>query len=301
MKNKNALVPINQLPPDAQSKINKLAIIDIYKDEAKQKIKADSTDINYYIDTWIKTKRSKYTRIFYAREIKAFREWCDSIGRNPILCTAHDVDNYIIFLGQKYKNNSVRQKIWICSSFYSALSRYGVIQSNPFNNCPIPRKEYKKAREGSFVMTAGELLTITVEARQSAPWLIPVIFFLSTYGLRIGALFTVEIEKKYFTVVEKGNRQRRIPLLPGSKKVISGNKPFEKLVRITVQVAIKRITKRLFMSGKIRQAYSCHDFRHYFAAELYKSTRDIVGVKNALGHSSLATTDIYLQGIGVMK
>ncbi|MBN2443110.1 MAG: phage integrase N-terminal SAM-like domain-containing protein [Spirochaetales bacterium] len=90
--------------------------------------------INYYIKLWIKTKKSPYTRLFYSREISAFISYIKSQGINPVLCNAIHVDNYIIFLKEKYSNNSVRQKVSICSSFYSTMKRYGVITLNPFSN-----------------------------------------------------------------------------------------------------------------------------------------------------------------------
>ena len=41
-----------------------------------------------------------------------------------------------------------------------------------------------------------------------------------------------------------------------------------------------------------------HDFRHYFAKQLYEKTKSVVAVKTALGHSNIAITDTYLNSLG---
>ena len=147
----------------------------------------------------------------------------NSQGINPVLCNAVNVDNYILFLKDKYKNNSVRQKISICSSFYSTLKRYGIININPFYNCPLPKKEYKKAvktdhEKTSPIMNQAEYNAIINELeiraslkgkssrvtnfRKSAKALLPLIHFMATYGLRIGAIQTISLHEDSFTVTE---------------------------------------------------------------------------------------------------
>ena len=84
--NNDTIIPLDQLPADLQEKIKKYAMIDIYKDKAKEEIKAKNMDIDYYIDLWLKTKKSKYTRLFYSREIVAFKDYMNSQGINPVLC-----------------------------------------------------------------------------------------------------------------------------------------------------------------------------------------------------------------------
>ena len=127
-----------------------------------------------------------------------------------------------------------------------------------------------------------------------------MIHYLHTYGLRVGAIPTIELKGEYFTVTEKGKKHRRILLKAETQA--TGKTPFSGsgFEPGTIKHAISRATKKLHESGEIRHAYSCHDFRHYFAAKLYRETRDVLQIKEALGHASIAITDTYLQGLGVL-
>lgn len=309
------LIRIDQLPPELQKKIRDHAAFSIHVDREKENIKAEQVDIEKHITRWISLQRSPHTKDAYRREINRFINFLDLQGIHPALCSAENVDDYIIYLGKEYGNNSIRQKVSICSSFYSLLERYKIIQSNPFRGSKLPRRKYKKA--GSPIMNEEELKIIITEfvrlsgmkgdqasvknQKNSAKRILPAISFMREYGLRVGSLRSTEIKDGYFTVIEKGKKYRSINL----KKLhhyTAGEKPFSGpgYEPGTIKHAVKRVTKRLHAAGKIRHPYTCHDFRHYFAARLYEKTRDVLQVKEALGHSSLAITDTYLQGLGIV-
>jgi len=57
-----------------------------------------------------------------------------------------------------------------------------------------------------------------------------------------------------------------------------------------IQDMVTRYAKR----AGIKKNISPHTLRHTFASDLYRRTKDIVTVKNALGHSSITTTMIYV-------
>ncbi len=61
-----------------------------------------------------------------------------------------------------------------------------------------------------------------------------------------------------------------------------------------VQNMIARYRKRANTQKKV----SPHTLRHTFATDLYRKTRDAVVVKNALGHSNLETTMVYVHLVG---
>ncbi len=61
-----------------------------------------------------------------------------------------------------------------------------------------------------------------------------------------------------------------------------------------IQDMVSRYSKR----AGIKKTVSPHTLRHSFATDLYRKIKDPVTVKNALGHSSITTTMIYVHMVG---
>jgi len=61
-----------------------------------------------------------------------------------------------------------------------------------------------------------------------------------------------------------------------------------------IQDMVGRYAKR----AGIKNNVSPHTLRHTFATDLYRKIKDPVTVKNALGHSSITTTMIYVHLVG---
>jgi integrase len=76
-------------------------------------------------------------------------------------------------------------------------------------------------------------------------------------------------------------------------------KPFAWINANAIERRINYHIGKLHQAGKIGAAYSCHDFRHYFAVQEYKKDKDIVRVSKLLNHSNVSITQNYLRGLGV--
>ena len=144
-------------------------------------------------------------------------------------------------------------------------------------------------------------------SRESARRLIPIAHFMSIYGLRVGDVLTVRLEEgERFSYRQKGGGVRQKNLRPITWEVLaeSGNvkrQPFKGIAKITIQAVVHRLTVELAGRGVIRHAYSCHDFRHYFAVGLYRDAKDAYAVKEVLGHATVSVTEIYLAGLGALE
>lgn len=149
---------------------------------------------------------------------------------------------------------------------------------------PIPHKHILQALEKS---SKEESLIITI---------------LYTLGLRISELSSLEIldiSNEWVRVLGKGNKQRDIPLLHETKKLIdeylSEKQPnkflFEKSGERLSQNSLRYIITKIFK--RVALKVTPHQLRHSFATSLLNNNARISDVSELLGHSSMATTQIY--------
>jgi len=129
-----------------------------------------------------------------------------------------------------------------------------------------------------------------------------VVVMLYTLGLRISELNSLKIDdisSSWVRVLGKGNKQRDIPLLEPTKelldKYLSSNnvkkflfeKNGEKLSENSLRYIVTKVFKRVSLK------VTPHQLRHSYATELLNGGAPIVDVGELLGHSSMATTQIY--------
>ena len=309
---------LENLTQDDQIKYLNRAMEQILTNQGEQLIKASQVDMKRQVKLWLDKKESKtdskHTRNTYERAYADLKEFLDGLGVHPLMLTAEKVDRYQLHLSDCHSANGVRVHMSACSSLYSMLKRYKHITENPFHGAKLPKKTFKKAvvtedGEKIPVMSTGELGRIEDALRsamettgahigvkrkaEGARRFYPALYFMCTYGLRAGAIQTIQIEGDSFTYETKGGKRGRRELTEESKALLigEGNRPFAKYAKRTMQGAMGRFCKEVGLS------YSCHDCRHYFAIEHYKKHKDIYVLSKLLDHASFNITQIYLQGL----
>ena len=129
-----------------------------------------------------------------------------------------------------------------------------------------------------------------------------VVTMLYTLGLRISELASLKVEdigEEWIRVLGKGQKHRDIPLLISTKVLIDeylstfivnkflfekkGEKLSENSLRYTVNKVFKGVALKV----------TPHQLRHSYATSLLNGGAPIVDVSELLGHSSMATTQIY--------
>ena len=129
-----------------------------------------------------------------------------------------------------------------------------------------------------------------------------VVMLLYTLGLRISELSNLKIENisaSWIRVLGKGNKDRDIPLIQTTKDLIdnyleknhSRKFLFEKNRGKLSENSLRYIVTKVFK--KIALKVTPHQLRHSFATALLNGGAPIVDVSELLGHSSMATTQIY--------
>ena len=129
-----------------------------------------------------------------------------------------------------------------------------------------------------------------------------VVTLLYTLGLRISELTSlalVDVKDEWVRVLGKGNKHRDIPLLATTKELLddylstSLQKKFifekngEKLSENTLRYIVTKVFRRVGLKA------TPHQLRHSYASELLNANAPISDVSELLGHSSMATTQIY--------
>jgi integrase/recombinase XerC len=138
-----------------------------------------------------------------------------------------------------------------------------------------------------------------------------IIMLLYATGIRVSEL--VNWQQQQFDpsngqmrVIGKGNKERIIPLSPDLLKAVSGYiaaRPaeFGQVPEVMVTQRGKKYTSRLVYDlvkkhlsrVTTQQRKSPHILRHSFATHLMNNGAELTAVKELLGHSSLAATQVY--------
>ena len=143
-------------------------------------------------------------------------------------------------------------------------------------------------------------------------------------GLRVSELRNLKnenIKDGYFIVLGKGDKERVVPLSPyllnRIKKYNRVKYEYFRNLRISREIEdylfltksgkkmgtnlmIEKIVKDSAINVGVReevQRKSCHSLRHYFAQKLLKTGTNIYTISRLLGHSSIKTTQIYLNSL----
>ena len=129
-----------------------------------------------------------------------------------------------------------------------------------------------------------------------------ILLLMYGLGLRISEVSNLKVEDikgEWIEVSGKGDKRRNIPILPNIKEKLDSfllnNKPkeyiFEKDGKRVDENGLRYRVDKLFK--KIGIKVTPHQLRHSYASDILNSGGRISDVSKLLGHSSMATTEIY--------
>ena len=264
---------------------------------------------------------SERTCEIYADVLQCFTDFCEGSEDYAVTLNVNSIRAYEVYLFDKRKLSprTVSQHLSVLSGFCRFLIRQGVLQSNPVHLVRRPKIEkrlpvfYKEqSMEAYFESTKGDPEFGSLEQKLNRL----IISLLASCGLRRAELIGLDVQSVDFSrqvlrVKGKGDKMREIPLLPSLCEEISlylsavsslyddAYSPEAPLLRTPkggrlYPVFVDRVVKKeLAGIPDITVRRSPHVLRHTLATELLTDGADLNSIKELLGHSSLAATQVY--------
>ncbi len=241
----------------------------------------------------------------YRRDLGNFLEFC---GCNVADIRRSQLNSYILKLrDKKYSPTSVARKIASIRGFFKWLCANEICSSDPTLILEQPKLPQKLPK----VMTIEEIETILKQ--NLTPEQKVIVELLYGCGLRVSELVNLElnnidINARYLQCTGKGSKERIVPLGKKACKAIKDYLPqrdylINKSRRNTKKLLITETGRTLtrqdvynFISEqgkKIHKHISPHTLRHSFATHLLENGADLRIVQELLGHSDVATTQLY--------
>jgi integrase/recombinase XerC len=212
-------------------------------------------------------------------------------------------------------NRTVNRKISSLKTFYKFLLKTGQIEFNPLakHKALKTSKKIQVPFSEKEIIDVVEMLAIENNFEGLRDRLIVELFYST--GIRRAELINIKLSdvsfaQKTIKVLGKRNKERIIPLLPAVLDTINKYLPFREQLEnlndteylfLTIkgvkvyETLVYRIINTYFSKTSEKVKKSPHILRHSFATHLLNEGADINAVKELLGHSSLASTQVYTQ------
>ncbi len=249
-----------------------------------------------------------HTMAAYQRDILEFFDYLDAKSKTIQQVTTRLASQYTAILR---KNNNatttILRKISSLRGFYKWLKQHHYVKDNPLDLLELPKKSQRLPKVLTLSQV-NQLLKSTQVVLQDKV----IMELLYACGLRVSelcdlAVGDVDLEHGHLKCMGKRQKERLIPLGEVSCELITKyveqtslkkDDPFllnfETALAVPVSLNRREIWGRVKALGRIiGKDISPHTFRHSFATHLLENGADLRVVQELLGHSDIATTQIY--------
>ena len=259
-------------------------------------------------------KTSKNTEISYRRDLMQMEEYLKGQGiADADKVTKTSLNSYILYLEKNGKaTTTISRELAAIKAFFHYEFKEGRIKRDPPELLKAPKVE-KKA---PVILTVDEVQSLLAqpegknakELRDKA-----MLELLYATGIRVSELISLKLNdinlSVGFLVCRDGQRERTIPFGKKATKALTAYLEQARLELLKGQESDwlftncngKAMTRQGFWKiikyygekAGIQTDITPHSLRHSFAAHLLRSGADIQAVQAMLGHSDMATTQVY--------
>ncbi|MDX1277708.1 site-specific tyrosine recombinase XerD [Oceanihabitans sediminis] len=239
----------------------------------------------------------------------------NNIQESPLSISSEIVQQFIYEIAKKVNARSQSRIISGLRSFFNYLVFEDYIKTNPLELIESP----KIGRKLPDTLSEEDINTIINAIDLSKPLgerNRAILETLYSCGLRVSELINLKIsdlffEEGFIKVTGKGDKQRFVPIVPETQKIINLyknqvrvhdpikedfqdilflNRRGKQLTRAMIFTIIKQLAEKVNLNKNI----SPHTFRHSFATHLLENGADLRAIQLMLGHESITTTEIYM-------
>ncbi|GAA0723591.1 site-specific tyrosine recombinase XerD [Clostridium malenominatum] len=268
--------------------------------------------INKYIENLNNRNFSKNTMDAYIRDIRRFSEFIQSRDEDLISVDEISIMAYVQEMKKnKRANSSVVRNIVSIRNFYKYLKRKGLIEENPIEDYEIP-KITRNVPKVLAIDEVDKLLNAPDKLSEKGIRDKAMLEVMYATGIKVTELlnmtiFDIDLKLSYIKCKGSKNKERIIPI--GSYAVnclneylkIRDNLNSNNLDYLFLNMQNSKMTRQGFwkivkecakISG-IKKDINSYTLRHSFAVHLLQNGADIKSVQELLGHSDMATTQVY--------
>ena len=258
---------------------------------------------------------SAHTIISYQTDLSHFFSFTkNQFGTTEIIKLDYNIiRSWLARLKQEgMSSKTINRKISCLKSFFKYQLRQGLIQVSPMAKIVSPKNGKRIpvfVKEDDVKEITNTLNTATEDWRSLNTKMLISIFYAT--GMRLSELINlkerqIDYSRSEVKVVGKGNKERIIPISRGLAKemqeyCVLKRKEFGHSDTLLVTERGKKLypkyaylqVKQVLSKASTLDKKSPHVLRHSFATHLMNGGADLNAVKELLGHSSLAATQVY--------
>ncbi|WP_346882794.1 tyrosine-type recombinase/integrase [uncultured Algibacter sp.] len=259
---------------------------------------------------------SKLTVKAYQNDLEDFSEFIKDTYETTTINKVNysQIRSWIVLMVEGgLSNRSINRKISALNTYYKFLLKVGDIDVNPLSK----HKALKTSKKIQIPFSEVEINTVLEyldlgDDYESVRNKFIVELFYSTGIRRIELvelkLHSLDLENKTLKVLGKRNKERIVPLLntvtQSAIKYLEIREQLKHIVDIDYlfltkkgvkiyETLVYRVINDYFSLASSKVKKSPHILRHSFATHLLNQGADLNAVKELLGHSSLAATQVY--------
>lgn len=255
---------------------------------------------------------SQHTLIAYQNDLGNFLHFLSQSFDSPLIkdINAAMIRSWLAVLKEdNITSKSINRKISTLKSFFKYLMKEDVIETTPMSIISTPKisKRLPVYVEEKDMQTLFKYVEFADDWNGETERLILQLFYNT--GMRVSELINlkekqVDFSYNHIKILGKGNKERIVPVnakLSNKLFAYIKQKPIgaaenifvnEKGKPLYAKQVYNLVKKNLALVTTVRKK-SPHILRHSFATHLSNNGADLNAIKELLGHSSLAATQVY--------